>query len=369
MTKIQIISRCLIFSIILLAHQIQAQIEQVVEVKKIARLTGAQGSDSINPTWKVNIGGVDLGWMLNHKDKPYFVFGDSFSSELTGEGWRWNTMAYTTDKDPTDGITFDGWITDEQGYAKQIIRDERNKPITNIPTGGISINDTIYIFYMAVNFWGDSRQPCWRASHSGLAYSKDDGNTFVIVPDFIFSSNSNFGMVSLAPGNQNPQLKDDYIYMWGTPANRCGCVKLARFLAEDITNKSKYQFFTKLQDGVPQWTENELSAGTVVNAPVGEMSVMFNKWARVWMMLHFKYEDDVIKHNAPANIVLRQSPTPWGPWSEPILIASHKQYPSLYGSYLNPKYVENDGESVYFTMSLWDPYDVFWMKARFKKKE
>src|SRR5690606_30025443 len=31
----------------------------------------------------------------------------------------------------------------------------------------------------------------------------------------------------------------------------------------------------------------------------------------------------------------------------------------LYAPYMNPLYTENDGQTLYFTMSLWDPYDVY----------
>ena len=34
-------------------------------------------------------------------------------------------------------------------------------------------------------------------------------------------------------------------------------------------------------------------------------------------------------------------------------------------SYMNPVYVENHGQTVYFTMSLYDSYDVYLMRARF----
>ena len=66
-------------------------------------------------------------------------------------------------------------------------------------------------------------------------------------------------------------------------------------------------------------------------------------------------------------IELREAPEPWGPWSEPIEVLSGWETPpgtfGLYGSYMNPLYVDNGGETIYFTMSLWDPYDVFIVKA------
>jgi hypothetical protein len=365
--------RCLTLVMCVMAANAVAEIGGVVSVEKIARLTGPEGSDSINPTWEVGIGGADLGHMITHKGRTYFVFGDSFSSDLshrgkpgTGEGWRWNSIAYTTDSRPRDGITFDGWITDAKGRAREIVRDTRNNPITNIPTGGISVGDKIIVWYMAMKFWGDASDPCWQSHFAGLAWS-DDGKTFHIQDDFRFAGTSNFGMVAAAKGDDDPKLHDGYIYIWGTPSNRCGGVKLARVQPDEITSCSAYRYYGGLREGRPTWVETELDAPLIVPPPAGEMSVMYNAWADVWMMMYFKFREEPIRIGSIGDIVLRQAPKPWGPWSEPLTVVTAEDYPALYGSYMNPRYVENNGESVYFTMSLWNLYDVYWMKATFTK--
>ncbi|MCX7919532.1 MAG: DUF4185 domain-containing protein [bacterium] len=349
------------------------EIAYAIKVDKIARLTGTKGSDSINPTWEVDIGGVDLGSMMYFQGTTYFLFGDSFSSEGPGDGWRWNTMAYSSDTVLTDGITFDGWITDKSGRAREIIRDTRMNPITNIPTGGICINNKLYVWYMTPRFWGSKEDPVWQSHFAGLAWSDNFGQSFQIQEDFQFPSNTNFGMVAAASGNDDPNLNDGYVYLWGTPPNRHGGVKLARVNPNEITNIKSYQFFGGLKNKKPVWIKNEFEAPLIVQPRVGEMSVMYNRWANVWMMLHDRYNPLTMKKSSSetaGDIVLRQSPTPWGPWSEPIVLIPSSTYNDLaYGSYLNPHYVENNGESVYFIMSLWIPYDVYLMKATFRKME
>lgn len=355
----------------LVLTNLQAKITSVVKVEKIARLTGTKGTDSINPSWEVDIGGVDLGSMIYCRGTTYFLFGDSFSSEVPGDGWRWNTMAYSSDTIPVDGITFDGWITDESGRAREIIHDTRKNPITNIPTGGICANNKLYIWYMTPRFWGTKENPVWQSNFTGLAWSDDFGKTFKIEENFQFPSNTNFGMVAAAFGNDDPKLNDGYIYLWGTPPNRFGGVKLVRVKPEKITDKTSYEFFGGIKDGNPYWIKNEFDALRIIPAPVGEMSVMYNRWAGVWMILHNRYSHLSTKkpvYETAGDIVLRQSPTPWGPWSEPIVVIPSTTFNDLaYGPYLNPHYVENYGESVYFTLSLWDPYDVYLMKATFCK--
>ncbi len=346
----------------------------IAEMRVIARLTGTEGSDSINPTWKVGIGGTDLGHMIYHRGRTFFIFGDTFSSELsyqgepeTGHSWRWNSMAWTTDNDPSDGITFDGWITDEQGMSRAIIRDERLNPITNIPTGGISLGDRIYLWYMSMKFWGDKNDHCWRSHFAGLAWSGDDGRTFHIQEDFQFPEGSAFGMVAAARGNDDPSLKDGFVYLWGTPSNRCGGISLARFAPDEITSRTAYRYYSGLgSGGEPVWAAQESDAAEIVPSPVGEMSVMYNRWAGCWIMLYITFHEGENPMNTPGHIVLRQAPAPWGPWSGKITLATDRECPGgLYGSYMNPRYVGNNGQTVYFTLSLWNPYDVYWLKVSF----
>lgn len=354
----------------------RAAIVGVVKAEEVARLTGAKGSDSMNPTWKVGIGGTDLGHMVDFRNRVYFVFGDTFSSEQAQLGdeapkheWRWNTLAYTTDTLPSDGITFSGWVTDKNGQAREIIHDNRDHPITNIPTGGIAVGDRMILWYMAMSFWGTEKDPCWRSHFAGLAWS-EDGETFHIQKDFQFPEGSNFGMVAAAKGDNDPKLHDGFVYVWGTPSNRCGGVKLARVRPRDITDKTVWRYYAGLKDGKTVWAEREEQGRIVVPPRVGEMSVMYNRWAGVWTMMYLTFLKGQNPMLHTGRIVLRQAPEPWGPWSDPIKIVKPSPYlGGFYGSYMNPVYTENNGETVYFTMSLWDPYDVYLWKVKFWKEE
>jgi hypothetical protein len=67
-------------------------------------------------------------------------------------------------------------------------------------------------------------------------------------------------------------------------------------------------------------------------------------------------------------VVIREGLSPWGPWGDAIDLVTFTDEPGLYGPYLNPKYMEKDGQTIYFTLSLWDPYNVFWFKASLQQK-
>lgn len=333
----------------------------------VRRLTGPQGSNSINPTWQVGIGGTDLGHTVNHNGKTYFLFGDTFASEASegsgGPDWRNNVMAYSTDLNPSDGITFDGWITRSNGTAKQVITPG-NQSVTYIPTGAISVGDKIYAWYMHVTDWSD-----WSLSHAGLSWWSEGDDQFTIVSNYRFENpqggdyswgqgtqGGNFGMVAASYRSPLEDSGDPFIYVWGTPGGREGGVKLARVLPSQIENLAAYRFFNGTFAGVPLWTTNEYSAVEIVPSGVGEMSVMYNEVLGAWTMMS-------ISGGGQPDFEIRQAPNPWGPWSDPIIVADFSQAPGLYSPYMNPLYVEDGGRTLYFTMSLWNPYDVYLAKV------
>ena len=98
----------------------------------------------------------------------------------------------------------------------------------------------------------------------------------------------------------------------------------------------------------------DVDAALVVDDTVGELSVVWNAYLNRWLMTYL---------GAGANVVIREGKQPWGPWGEPITVMSQAIYPGLYGPYMNPRYVENGGQTIYFSISRWGPYAVYWMKA------
>jgi Domain of unknown function (DUF4185) len=293
------------------------------------------------------------------------LFGDTFASDAVagsgGPDWRNNVMAYSTDTNPANGITFDGWITRPNGTAKQVI-NPGNQPTTYIPTGAISVGDKIYAWYMHVSNWATG----WTLSHAGLASWREGDSEFTIVPNYRFENpaggeyttdegriGGNFGMVA---ASYRENMADPFIYLWGTPGGREGGVKLARFLPHQIENFSSYQYFDGTFAGVPLWTGNEYDAEKIVSSGVGEMSVMYNEAVGAWTMMY-------VSGGPQPGFEIRQAPNPWGPWSDPVTVADFWQAPGLYSPYMNPLYVEDNGKTLYFTMSLWDPYDVYLAKV------
>ncbi|MCA1736173.1 MAG: DUF4185 domain-containing protein [Actinobacteria bacterium] len=334
----------------------------VSNLHQIAQLTGP---GAINDTEAVAVAGTDLGSMINVGDRTYFLFGDTFGTRAPdafgggGGNWRSNAIAYTSDDDPTDGIVFDGWITDDIGLAAELIPGEKEAngvgEVTKIPTYGFAVEGSLYLYFMSVHFWGDPGK--WDANYARLARSTDGGHTFEILDQPSWPGDSNFIQVATQRVNEEGE---EFIYFWSIGAGRFGGVKLMKAPATSaaIEDPSSYRYFTgTAEDSTPIWSEEIEAATTVLEGEVGELSVVYSGYLDRWLMSSMTDE----------NAVLSEGLAPWGPWSEPHVITTQAENPGLYAPFLNPRYTSEDGKTVYFTMSLWGPYNVFWWSVDLEK--
>jgi hypothetical protein len=146
----------------------------------------------------------------------------------------------------------------------------------------------------------------------------------------------------------------DHVYLFGTPAGRGGDVRLARVPADRVLAPGAYRYW----DGAG-WSAALADATSVVPAPVGELSVQWNVHLGRWTMIHVV---------SPAgtdvrSIVLRTAPRPEGPWTAPQDLATSREHPGLYGGFIHPWSAASGEPDLYFTMSLWEPYNVYLMRT------
>lgn len=338
-------------------------LEGVSNLTEIAQLTGP---GAMNDTESVAVAGTDLGSMVNVGDKTLFLFGDTFGERdpdsYGGQGgnWRSNVAAWTTDDDPGDGITFEGWADDDIGLAAALVEGDHaandgQGEVTKIPTNGFTIGDTVYLQYMSVSFWGEAGQ--WDANHAGLAKSTDQGQTWDALDAPRWPGDSNFVQVATAMVSEQGT---DYVYFWSIPSGRFGSVQLMRVPAteDSVEDLAAYTYFSGTDDaGDPIWSEEMGEAETIVEGTIGELSVMWSTYLERWIMT---YSD-------AGSAYIREGITPWGPWGDPLELASAAEYPGLYSPYMNPRYVSDDGRTIYFDMSLWGPYNVYWFSVDLDK--
>jgi hypothetical protein len=308
---------------------------------EVARLTGPSSLNDTGERW--NVYGTDLGHMFRHQGRLVMTFGDTFGApghppEFGGD-WRSSVMASSRDDDPSDGITFDRMVTDRPGHAMELIPDSAvpGEEVTVIPTHGTAVGDRMFLHYMAVREWGPAGE--WTLNQSGLAYSDDDGRTWR-VSDVTWPGHSNFGQVAFVERGR-------HVYLFGIPGGRFGGAALARVPQQHLLDRERYEYW----DGA-RWQHDAQAATTVIDAPVGEVSVRWNSHYDTWLMTYLNDDDDV---NA---VVLRTSDCLTGPWSEEQEVVTADDVPQLYAPYMPPRW--NDGPDIYFSLSRFNHYDVFW---------
>jgi Domain of unknown function (DUF4185) len=307
---------------------------------EITQLTGPESINDTGARW--NVFGTDLGSMFEHRGRTYMAFGDTFGPPGRppefGDDWRSNVMAYTRDRDPRDGLTFEGMIEDRPGHAKELILNEQvpGEEVTIIPTYGTAVGRRMYLHYMAVSFWGPPGQ--WDLSQSGWAYSDDDGQNWTVSPTAVFDGTSNFGQVAVVERGR-------HVYVYGIPGGRFGHVELARVDKHHLLDLGRYEYW----DG-SGWSGDPDRAAEVVPAPAGELSVRWNSHYRKWLMMYLD------EHKAA--VVLRTADRVTGPWSEADTVVTAQEAPQLYAPYLPPRF--DHGPDIYFALSKFGPYDVFW---------
>jgi hypothetical protein len=316
----------------------------VADVEFVEWVTGPESPNQTQTDFDVD--GTDLGSMFELDGTVYVAMGDTFGCcrpEPDGGGggsnWRNNVVAYSTDRDLSDGMTLDGWLVNRRGRARELLYRAPGE-FTRIPTYGIAIGERMYLHYMGVQVWGEPGH--WTLMRSGWAYSDDRGETWVQPTDATWEGDTNFGQAAL--------VKDDeYLYIFGIHGGRYGGVALARVPLESVLDMSAYTYWSG-DDWLP-----ELEAATeIIPAPVGELSVAWNEFANRWIMLYL--------HEPKHGIVMRSAPELTGPWSDDTMVVSSDEFPALYGSYLHPW--ASSGEEIYFNMSQWVPYNIRLMRAR-----
>lgn len=331
------------------------------DLVRVSRVTGRSlpGEAFPNPNQtdsRFDVGCTDLGIVWEMGNGEYGIFfgdtdGKNFSPTPGGGGngghWRSYVLAFSNDMDLSDGLYIDDMVTkpDDAFVAETIIPSDHitdgTGSFTTIPTAAIHANGVEYVHYMDVRMWGTPGM--WETNFSELYSSTDNGRSWRRQREVVFSSNSNFAMVTYAK-------KDGYVYMVGTPSGRFGAAHLARFAEKDILNPSNYEY---LSDGVNWVKGSERAATPLFDAPVGEISLAYNHHFEKWIVTYLN------EHRA--EIVMRYANQVSGPWSAEYTLVSGWDYPALYNAYIHP--LSNDGEELYFLMSLWHPYNVFLMKA------
>lgn len=338
---------------------------RVVDTQLLHKITGV---DSINATGeRFGIHGTDLGIIwdagpgTDGEDRVFVMFGDSYGPDWGGRGagpskaqWRTNTLMSSRSRDLEHGLFLDSTLVRRsRSGARQVIRRNRlnvpTKPFpehTLIPNSGITIDGVHHVHWMSILIWLPGGR--WRTFQSGIAVSHDDARTWrkpvgARWPNPWGRNRFQIGAFTTDPGD------DRHVYLFGTTNGRWGPAYLARTPRDRVAQVSSYRYF----DGT-DWVRHSRHAAPVLTGNVGELSVSYHPGLDRWLAVHLD--------EAQAAILVRSAPSITGPWTDGEPLATGAEHPGLYGGFLHPWAL--DGDTIYWLMSQWDPYNVFLMRSR-----
>ncbi len=395
---------CLMASCLAYTQPVQAQHTSaapnasltVSGVTQVAQLIGPSPSSplastaafphSIVDTTRWGICGGDLGSVTYMSGTAYIALGDNYTTCPPGTGgpagdlvppdWRSNALGIVTNpRNFTHGLLITRWYSHDGRHAAEVIPSQHNAndcqdsgtpgcEITTIPTYGFATQGHLFLAYMSVHNWGVAS--VWDVNYSSFAMSADGGKTWNIERNKIqWGAHSNFAQVAVSPDPDNTHL-----LFYGIPAGRFGAVKLMRTANtwQSVLSPHTYEYYTGTNAAEqPQWSGNAARAVTVASAPVGELSVIYDAGLKQWLMTYLQGGNDQIMPSSN-NLVLRTAPHYWGPWSAPVTLVDNARFPGLYGAFMNTHFLGNGGRTLYFVMSQWNPYSIFWMSANLQPK-
>ncbi len=316
--------------------------------------------------------GCDLGVSFEHRERLYVLFGDTWRVGHGNPNNDLDSVAESTDTDGAQGLhlTFLPGPPLVPGIAQDAF---------NVPLDGVSWNDSIYAFFSTDHFRPQGRDVMGR---SVVTRSSDGGQNYSLLYEisrfkFVNVSTSVADARTPRPPGQGPQL-----VLFGSGRYRSSDVYLAVKPMASLEEPGGFSYYAGGDE--PLWSRSEDDAVPLFCAgSVGELSVRWSENLRAWVCL---YNDD-----APTNgIVATKADRPFGDWSARRTIfrgddglgrfmhkpgADHIQegfgvdrsndWGGVYGPYQISRFERpaEEGTIIYFTMSVWNPYQAVLMKA------
>jgi Domain of unknown function (DUF4185) len=364
--------------------------------------------------------GTDLGVSFEHKDRLYFLFGDTWRvGETRDSHFDWDSIAFCTDTSIQGGLSL-------TFYEQPPIVHGISQGAFEVPLDGFSHQGRMFGFFSTDHrHVGDADL----MGRSVLAVSENDGHDFKPLVSF---SRNKFINVSVEGTFLDPVQSrvirwaenTEVLWVWGSGRYRSSPVYLAVVDLEGLLGAIQLQgndnpvdltkingengpvrFFAGTDDHV-LWSSNEMDAVPLFCAgDVGELSgrrnAIFNRYFLTY------------NTGNPRGITLRHAPQPWGPWSEGITIFDpgwgstpnqpigagygtfmhipwnvakvdnvqddaflsgrrDNDWGAEYGPYQITRYSAGEANQfcdLHYTMSTWNPYQSMLMRTRIQAKD
>ena len=361
----------------LLAHRAQ----------KIVQLTGEYDREGWNgkgtPRHAFNrtesrfkIIGTDLGVSFAHRDRLYFLFGDTWRVGHSIPNDDLDSIAFTTDRNADDGIelTF---------LPRPPLVPGISLAAFEVPLDGISWNGRMYAFFSTDHWVAGIYNLMGR---SVLARSDNDGGDFNLLYEVSRYKFINVSTMIVDAHEHGLPGDGPQLVVFGSGRYRSSDVYLAVKPAAQLEEPGGFLFYAGGLDK-PYWSRDENDAAPMFGEGcVGELSVRWNPLLGAWVCLY--NADWPADRSSAGGIVMRWSKRPFGPWSRGELVfsvydglgkfmhlpgADHTQegfgsdrradLGGMYGPYQIPQYARSVGHGarIYFTMSTANPYQTMLM--------
>ncbi|MGA9691319.1 MAG: DUF4185 domain-containing protein [Pseudonocardiaceae bacterium] len=355
--------------------------------KKIVQLTGEFDREGWNgtgtPKFAFNrtqsrfaIIGTDLGVSFAHRDRLYFLFGDT---------WR---VGHGTPNDDLDSIAFTTDTNADDGLALTFLPQPPLVPgiaqgAFEVPLDGVSWDGSMYVFFST------DHRPVGIYTMMGrsiLARSDNHGLDFTLLYEVSRYKFINVSAMIVDAHDHGLPGEGPQLVVFGSGRYRSSDVYLAVKPAAKIEESGGFLFYAGGR-GEPRWTRVEEDAVPLFGEGcVGELSVRWNPLLGAWVCLY--NADWPADRSSVGGIVMRGAERPYGPWSEGDLVfsvndglgkfmhlpgADHTQEgfgsnrsadpAGMYGPYQIPQYAHwsANGVQIYFTMSTANPYQAMLM--------
>jgi hypothetical protein len=284
--------------------------------RKVCQLTGEydrQGWDgrgtpslAFNRTEsRFGIRGCDLGSSFEHKNRVYFLFGDTLRVDPSQGADNLDSIAFCTDTDASNGLSL-------TFYKQPPSVPGMDQSGFNVPMDGLNWNGAMYVFFSTGSFQVDGRDLMGR---SVFARSDNDGYDFVPLGDFSTRKFINVSVqqavldqaaargLDMAPGTP-------VLWVWGTGRYRASAVYLSVLPLDGLERLQPIRYLA----GDGTWSIDEEDAVPLVCAgDVGELSARWNPFLGRWLLL--------FNSGNPRGILMYSAPHPWGPWTNaPVMV-------------------------------------------------
>ena len=359
------------------------RVELVGGPRKVCQLTGEHDRQRRTVAYnrtetRFGLVGTDLGASFEHDGRLWFLFGDTWPDDASGD-----SVAWTTDRSPEPGIRLTFASLGSRFACPRVARPG-GAPVSTrafeVPLDGFSANGHMYVFRSTEHYREAGREVMGRSVLT-RAVGGDPTNLICLYDFSVVRGGGRFANVScvvVPDGLPGLPFRGPALLAWGSGRYRCSDAYLACVPLAAVEDRTRWRY--RCGTGAcPDWSADEADAAPLFAHPeIGELSASWNAPLGLWLLLY--------NAGSPRGITARVARDPWGPWSDPLVVLDpawpevgygtlmhargapdglsdpgrEHEWGGEYGPYVIDRYTRGLPDRrgvVYFVLSTWNPYN------------